>query len=122
MELEIPDTDVDGWTVVAASGEIDVATAPDLREHLVGLLANGTTHLIIDLEGVDFVDSTGLGVLVGAIRRARSEGGDVRLVCTNARILKVFDVTGLDEVFTIADTIDDAATPAIDIDRPGEQD
>ncbi|MCO8127988.1 STAS domain-containing protein [Acidimicrobiia bacterium EGI L10123] len=108
MELEIPDTDVDGWTVVAASGEIDVATAPALRDRLTDLVEAGSTRLVVDLEDVDFIDSTGLGVLVGGVRRARAEDGDLRLVCTNTRILKVFEATGLHEVFTIGSTVDDA--------------
>ena len=112
MDLEIPDTDVDGWTVVAASGEIDVAAAPQLREELVSLIVDGAHQLVVDLEEVDFIDSTGLGVLVGAVRRARGAGGDVRLVCTNSRILKVFGVTGLDEVFVIAGTVDEAVAAA----------
>lgn len=112
MELEIPDTDVDGWTVVAASGEIDVAAAPTLRDQLTALVDDGSVHVVVDLEGVDFIDSTGLGVLVGAVRRARGAGGDVRLVCTNTRLLKVFGVTGLDEVFVIAGTVSDAAAAA----------
>jgi anti-sigma B factor antagonist len=107
MELEIPDHDLDGWTVVAASGEIDVATAPALRDRLVELIESGTTQLVVDLEDVAFIDSTGLGVLVGAARRARSAEGDVRLVCTNSRILKVFSATGLDEVFIIGATPDE---------------
>ena len=108
MELEIPDTDVDGWTVVAASGEIDVATAPALRDRLTDLVEAGSTRLVVDLEDVAFIDSTGLGVLVGGVRRARAQDGDLRLVCTNTRILKVFEATGLDEVFTIGSTVDDA--------------
>ncbi len=118
MELEISDPDATsesgGWTVLTASGEIDVAAAPDLREQLVDLIETGATELVVDLEGVDFIDSTGLGVLVGAVRRARSADGDVRLVCTNTRLLKVFDVTGLDEVFTIVDTVDDAVAAGAD--------
>ena len=108
MELEIPDTDVDGWTVVAASGEIDVATAPTMRDRLGELVEGGTVRLVVDLEDVDFIDSTGLGVLVGALRRARAESGDLRLTCTNSRILKVFEATGLHEVFTIGASVDEA--------------
>lgn len=108
MELEIPDLDVDGWTVVAASGEIDVATASVLRDRLTELVEAGATRLVVDLEDVAFIDSTGLGVLVGGVRRARAEGGDLRLVCTNTRILKVFAATGLDEVFSIGSTVDEA--------------
>ena len=114
MELEIPDVDVEGWTVVAASGEIDVATAPALRDRLTELVDAGTTRLVVDLEDVDFIDSTGLGVLVGGVRRARSEGGDLRLVCTNTRILKVFEATGLQDVFTIGATIDDAVAAEVE--------
>ena len=118
MEIEISDTDATadsgGWTVLTATGEIDVAAAPDLREQLVDLIEAGTTELVVDLEGVDFIDSTGLGVLVGAVRRARSADGDVRLVCTNSRLLKVFDVTGLDEVFTIVESVDDALAAGAD--------
>jgi anti-sigma B factor antagonist len=108
MELEISDTDADGWTVLAASGEIDVAVAPSLRERLGELVDQGVHQIVVDLEGVDFIDSTGLGVLVGAVRRARGVGGDVRVVCTNSRLLKVFGVTGLDEVFVIAESVPDA--------------
>lgn len=108
MELEIADADVDGWQVVAASGEIDVATAPVLRDRLTELIAAGARRIVVDLEDVDFIDSTGLGVLVGGVRQARTQDGDLRLVCTNARLLKVFEATGLHEVFTIAATVDDA--------------
>lgn len=112
MELEIPDIDVEGWTVVAASGEIDVATAPAMRTRLNELVEAGATHLVVDLEDVDFIDSTGLGVLVGSLRVARAGGGDLRLVCTNSRILKVFEATGLHEIFTIGTTVDDAVASA----------
>jgi anti-sigma B factor antagonist len=107
MEIDIADEEVDGWTVVRASGEIDVATAPGLREQLTAVVEAGTHHVVVDLEDVGFIDSTGLGVLVGALRRARIAEGDVRLVCTNPRILKVFQATGLDEVFTIGATLDE---------------
>lgn len=112
MELEIPDQTIDGWTVVAASGEIDVATAPRLRERLGGFIEDGDNRLVVDLEDVAFIDSTGLGVLVGAVRRARDRQGDVRLVCTNSRLLKVLGATGLDKVFTIGDSVDGAIRAA----------
>lgn len=107
MDIEIGEQQVDGWTVVRASGEVDVATAPALREQLTELVEAGHHRLVVDLEDVDFIDSTGLGVLVGAVRRARSVEGDVRLVCTNPRILKVFEATGLHEVFVIGATLDE---------------
>jgi anti-sigma B factor antagonist len=92
-------------TVVAVSGEIDVYTAPKLREHLIDLVSGGHYHLIVDLEGVDFLDSTGLGVLVGGLKRVRSHDGSLDLVCSQDRILKIFRITGLTKVFTIHDSV-----------------
>jgi anti-sigma B factor antagonist len=101
------------FTVLAVSGEVDVYTAPRLRERLVDLVSQGHRQIVVDLEGVDFLDSTGLGVLVGGLKRLRSHGGDLSLVCTQARILKVFEITGLTTVFSIAETVDEAtATPS----------
>lgn len=109
MDLELPDATPDGWTVVTASGEVDVAAAPTLRDRLGGLIEAGSDRLIVDLDNVDFIDSTGLGVLVGAARRARSATGDLRVVCTNSRLLRIFEITGLDEVFSISNSVDEAA-------------
>jgi anti-sigma B factor antagonist len=96
--------------VLAVSGEVDVATVPRLREQLHGLVASGTPRIVVDLDAVDFLDSTGLGVLVGALKRVRSNGGELALVCTSPRIRKVFEVTGLTKVFALFDTVDEAAT------------
>lgn len=112
MELEIPDTDVDGWTVVAASGEIDVASAPELRERLGALVDGGAHRIVVDLEGVDFIDSTGLGVLVGALKRYRTLGGDLHLVVSTSRIRSVFELTGLTAAFPIHDTVGSAVEAA----------
>jgi anti-sigma B factor antagonist len=90
------------------SGEVDVATVPRLREQLHGLVAQGTNRIIVDLDGVDFLDSTGLGVLVGALKRVRSNDGELALVCTQPRIRKVFEVTGLTKVFSLFDSVDEA--------------
>ncbi len=83
---------------------------PRLREKLVELVSEGHRQIVVDLEGVDFLDSTGLGVLVGGLKRLRSHDGDLSLVCTQARILKVFEITGLTSVFSIASTVDEATT------------
>jgi anti-sigma B factor antagonist len=95
-------------TVVEVGGEIDVYTAPRLREQLVDLVADGKYHLIVDMERVDFLDSTGLGVLVGGLKRVRAHDGSLRLVCTQERILKIFRITGLTKVFPIHSSIDEA--------------
>ena len=96
--------------VLAVSGEVDVATVPRLREQLHALVASGTPRIVVDLDAVDFLDSTGLGVLVGALKRVRANGGELALVCTAARIRKVFEVTGLTKVFALFDTVDEAAS------------
>ena len=96
------------YTVLAVKGEVDVYSAPRLREKLVELVSQGHRQIVVDLEGVDFLDSTGLGVLVGGLKRLRSHDGDLSLVCTQARILKVFEITGLTRVFSIASTVDEA--------------
>src|SRR5204863_2785936 len=95
-------------TVVTVGGEIDVYTAPKLREQLIDLVSSGKYHLVVDMEGVDFLDSTGLGVLVGGLKRVRAHEGSLRLVCTQERILKIFRITGLTKVFPIHDSVEDA--------------
>jgi len=95
-------------TVVEVGGEIDVYPAPRLREQLVDLVAEGKYHLVVDMEKVDFLDSTGLGVLVGGLKRVRAHDGSLRLVCTQERILKIFRITGLTKVFPIHDSVEDA--------------
>jgi len=111
MDLGLDVTEYDnGITVLAVRGEVDVYTAPRLREKLVELVSKGKHHIVVDLEAVDFLDSTGLGVLVGGLKRLRSHEGDLNLVCTQQRILKVFEITGLTKVFTIYESVDAATT------------
>ena len=111
MDLGLDVTEYDnGITVLAVRGEVDVYTAPRLREKLVELVSKGKHQIVVDLEAVDFLDSTGLGVLVGGLKRLRSHEGDLSLVCTQQRILKVFEITGLTKVFTIHESVDAATT------------
>lgn len=110
MDLRL-DVSVHGaWSVLRVGGEVDVATAPKLRERLIALVNDQRVHLVVDLSDVDFIDSTGLGVLIGALKRVRSRDGDLHLVCSEPRTLRVFEITGLDQVFRIHDTLD-AAVP-----------
>jgi anti-sigma B factor antagonist len=95
-------------TVVSVSGEIDVYTAPKLREQLIDLVSAGVYHIIVDMENVEFLDSTGLGVLVGGLKRVRAHDGSLRLVCTQERILKIFRITGLTKVFPIYSSVEEA--------------
>lgn len=108
MDLSISSAERGAVTVVHVGGEIDVYTAPTLREQLDEQIAAGRTSLIVDLENVTFMDSTGLGVLVGRLKLVRLHGGALRLVCSQERILKVFAITGLDKVFQIFSSVDEA--------------
>ena len=108
MDLEIDTYAHDDWWVVSVHGEVDIATAPRLREVVIGLVTDGHLYIVVDLDAVDFLDSTGLGAIVGTLKRVRTHGGDLRLVCSNTRIRKVFEITGLDRVFVIADSIENA--------------
>jgi len=108
MQLRTEVVDISGWTVVSVYGELDVATAPDLREQLIELVNQGRSHLVLDLGGIDFLDSTGLGMIVSALKRARTHGGDLRLVCTESRITRLFEITGLDRAVPLLPTVDAA--------------
>ena len=101
MELSVTSRQEGARTVIAVGGEIDVYTAPKLRDQITELVAAGRTSLIIDLENVDFLDSTGLGVLVGGLKKVRAEEGSMSLICNQDRLLKIFRITGLAKVFTI---------------------
>ncbi|GAA2018922.1 anti-sigma factor antagonist BldG [Terrabacter terrae] len=101
MDLSITRADHGEQTVVHLGGEIDVYTAPVVREKLDEQIQAGRTNLVVDLTDVTFLDSTGLGVLVGRLKLTRTRGGSMRLVGRDDRVLKVFAITGLDKVFEI---------------------
>ena len=108
MDLRLEVRQQGDWTVVEVGGEIDVATAPRLREQLISLVNAQKYRIVVSLEAVDFIDSTGLGVLISGLKRCRTHGGELGLVLTEPRILKVFEITGLLAVFDVHETIDDA--------------
>ena len=108
MDLKLGHYDKDGIEVIDVQGEIDMYTAPRLRELLIDLVSTGSYQLVVNLDKVGFLDSTGLGVLVGGLRRVRAHDGSLDLVCTREPILKIFRITGLTEVFGIYQTVDQA--------------
>ncbi|MGF7234332.1 MAG: anti-sigma factor antagonist [Frankia sp.] len=108
MDLSLTTRSEGDHTIVAVGGEIDVYTAPKLREQLIDLVSAGQYHLIVNMENVEFLDSTGLGVLVGGLKRVRAHEGSLRLVCTQERILKIFRITGLTKVFPIHSSEEEA--------------
>ena len=108
MDLRLGHYDRDGIEVVDAEGEIDIATAPRLRDLLIDLVSQGNYQLIVNLDQVGFLDSTGLGVLVGGLNRVRAHDGSLDLVCTRERILEILRITGLTKVFGIHQSVDQA--------------
>jgi anti-sigma B factor antagonist len=101
VDLSLQTREVDSRTIVAVGGEIDVYTAPKLRDKITELVGEGRHNLVIDMENVDFLDSTGLGVLVGGLKKVRAHDGTMELICSQDRLLKIFRITGLAKVFTI---------------------
>jgi len=81
-----------------------MATCPQLRQEIVGQITQGNLHLIVDLNNVEFIDSTGLGVLIGGLKRARGHGGDLRVTGVDARLGRVFELTGLGEILVVVES------------------
>lgn len=107
MQLDVSPSESGGVSVASVTGEVDVHSAPVLRDWLTEQLSAGSS-VIVDLTGVGFLDSTGLGALVSARKMAVEQGVELPLVCTSERILKLFTITGLDGVFTLCSTVADA--------------
>ena len=110
MDLRVQEEEREGWAVIRASGDLDLTTAPRLREHVVKAVTDGRPRVVLDLQEVDFVDSTGLGVIVGLLKRTRSQGGDLRLVSTRRSLEKVLELTSLDHALPLARTVDEAVS------------
>jgi anti-sigma B factor antagonist len=97
-------------TVVSIKGEVDLYTAPTLKERIADLVARGKTNLAVDLAGVEFMDSTGLGVLIGGLKRCKEMDGSLSLVAPREPVVKVLSITGLDKVFSIHETVEQATS------------
>ena len=97
-----------GCSIVSVVGELDVATAPELRTRLDDAIDRGPAVVVADLLGVTFLDSTALGVLIGALKRSQAAGGELRIVAAEPRILKIFEITGLTELFSLFATVEAA--------------
>jgi anti-sigma B factor antagonist len=94
--------------VVSLEGEVDLYTAPELKQELHRLVGEGAKRIVIDMTATTFIDSTTLGVLVGGVKRLRTNDGQLSLVCSDRNITKIFEITGLDRVFTIYPTREEA--------------
>jgi anti-sigma B factor antagonist len=94
--------------VISLAGEVDLYTAPEFKQQLLEVIGQGGKDVIVDFTNTTFIDSTTLGVLVGGVKRLRSNEGQLSLVCSDRNITKIFEITGLDRVFTIYPTRDEA--------------
>jgi anti-sigma B factor antagonist len=94
--------------VIALAGEVDLYTAPEFKQQLLDVIGGGGKHVVVDFSDTTFIDSTTLGVLVGGVKRLRAQEGRLSLVCSDRNIRKIFEITGLDRVFTIYPTRDEA--------------
>ena len=109
MNFHIEDEAIDDAThVIELGGEVDLYTAPEFKERMVELIESGKKQIVVDLSKATFIDSTTLGVLVGGVKRLRAQDGRLSLVCSDRNITKIFEITGLDRVFTIYPTRDEA--------------
>lgn len=100
LEADVP--------VIELEGEVDVYTAPQLKQQMISLLESGTMQMVVDLTKVEYFDSTALGVLIGGLKRIRERDGNLSLICPNPRIRRVFEITGLDKIFDIYSGADEA--------------
>jgi anti-sigma B factor antagonist len=104
MELELSTVDLgEGVAVVGVTGEVDLFTAPVLKQALAETIDNGARSVLVDLSNATFIDSTTLGVLMGAVKRLRPAGGELAIACHDPNIRKIFSITLLDRIFAIYD-------------------
>ena len=113
MDLDLESTQRGATSILTLRGEVDVYTAPRLRQAIVDLVDAGSPRVVVDMENVDFLDSTGLGVLVEGWKRARARESDLAVVATQDKILKIFDITGLNKWLAIHRTVDEAVVDPI---------
>ena len=96
------------WTVLSVAGDLDIVGAPELRQAVVRVVADGARRLVLDISALDFIDSFGIGVVVGALKRLRQRDGDLAVVCPVPRIRRVFEMCDLDRVLAMHASIDEA--------------
>ncbi len=101
MNLNITSRPVGQAHIIDLKGEIDVYTAPQFRQEVLSLLDQGSRYIVVNLSSVDYLDSTGLGVLIGGLKRLKEQGGSLILICPNAKITRIFEITGLDKIFAM---------------------
>lgn len=109
QKIDIEITKENDYRVLRPTGDLDVYTVGSLRDAIGTMIDEGTHRVVVDLDGVPFMDSSGLGALMGGVRRLREAGGDLAIACTREQHLKLFTITGFGEGVSIAPTVDEAA-------------
>lgn len=109
QKVEIDIQDRGDYKVLVPVGDLDVYTVGSLRDALGKMIEDDTPRVVVDLDGVPFMDSSGLGALMGGVRRLREAGGDLAIACTREQHLKLFSITGFGEGVSIAPTVEEAA-------------
>ena len=109
QKIDIDITEADGYRVVRPEGDLDVYTVGSLRDAIGTIIESDDPHIVVDLDNVPFMDSSGLGALMGGVRRVREAGGDLAIACTREQHLKLFTITGFGEGVSIAPTVEEAA-------------
>jgi anti-sigma B factor antagonist len=113
MNFDIKTEHLNGDTyVISLAGEVDLYTAPEFKQQLLEVIGQGGKEVIVDFSDTTFIDSTTLGVLVGGVKRLRTNDGQLSLVCSDRNITKIFEITGLDRVFTIYPSREEAVSNA----------
>lgn len=110
QKIDIEVSNKDEFKVIRPSGDLDVYTVGSLRDAIGDMIEEGSTKVVVDLDAVPFMDSSGLGALMGGVRRLREAGGDLAIACTREQHLKLFTITGFGEGVSIAPTVDEAAS------------
>lgn len=110
MDLRIKVRDSNGTPVIELGGELDAYTCSRFREAVIEVIQNGHTNIIINMEDVEYIDSSGLGTLVGGLKRVSEQKGTIAIICASTQIKKVFEITGLERVFPIYHNEEDAVS------------
>ena len=109
MNFDIKTEQLDGDSyVIGLAGEVDLYTAPEFKQQLLEVISQGARNVVVDFSDTTFIDSTTLGVLIAAVKRVRPVGGTLAIVCADSNITRIFELTGLDKVFPIRGSREEA--------------
>jgi anti-sigma B factor antagonist len=120
MNFHIEDESHKDSIVIKLQGEVDLYAAPELKDHVNGAIESGKTKLVLDLTEATFIDSTTLGILVSGMKRLRPRGGMLAVLCPDPTMARIFDITGLNRMFSVHDTLE-GALAALDSTTPAQQ-